>query len=172
MGAVMRFLGRLALLIGALTVFGAASPASASCYSDCMIGCTGYGQSSSYSCTTKSGYCSGKCLMEGGGVAKTFGAIAYSESTGSYGYSYKFANRKQAETEARNQCANKGGRNCKVATWYVDSCGALAKSSHGPWGVGQKNSQQAAQKEAQAYCKQHGGRDCSVVFTGCSRDGS
>lgn len=106
--------------------------------------------------------------MEGGGVSKTYGAIAYSDGTGSFGYSFQFSSKAQAEAQARNECSNKGGRNCKIATWYVNSCGALAKSSHGPWGVGQKNSEQAAQKQAKAFCKQHGGRDCSVVFTGCS----
>lgn len=151
-----------------LALVAAIMPASASCYSDCMIGCTGWGQSSTYSCTTRSGYCSGKCLMEGGGVPSLYGAIAYSDRTGAFGYSYKHGSRRQAEAEARGQCANKGGTNCKIATWYVNSCGALAKSGHGPWGVGQKNSEQAAQRQAQAFCKQHGGRDCSVVFTGCS----
>jgi serine/threonine-protein kinase len=155
-------------LVGLIVLAGAALPAHAqgysSCYADCMIGCTGYGQSSSYSCTRRSGYCSGKCM--GGGSERSYGAIAYSPSARNYGYSHQYGTRAEAERRARREC---GESDCQIAAWYFNSCGAVASSSNGAWGGGQANTVQGAQARAQARCAREGGVRCKVLYAACSR---
>jgi Domain of unknown function (DUF4189) len=142
------------------------SPARASCYSDCLGSCWMSSSAGSYSCTTKSGYCSAKCMSGGNDSAPSYGAIAYSASSGAYGFSEKYGNRVQAESRALSEC---GKGDCTVATWYFNSCGALATSGNGAWGGAQGSSERSARAQAQARCAKEGGTNCAVLFTRCSR---
>jgi hypothetical protein len=152
-----------------IVLMSAAVPAHgqsySSCYRNCMIGCTGYGQSSSYACTTRSGYCSGKC-MGGGGDVRSYGAIAYSPRTRAHGYAVKYGSRAEAERRAKSEC---GEHDCQIAAWYYNSCGAVATGSNGAWGGAQGSSMQEAGARAQARCARQGGADCRVLHATCSR---
>jgi Domain of unknown function (DUF4189) len=96
----------------------------------------------------------------------SYGAIAYSAETGDYGYSDRFANRAQAEQRARQEC---GKSDCEIATWYFDSCGALAADDDGNWGGAQGSDEQRAIEGARAQCAKEGGQNCKVIVSRCSR---
>jgi hypothetical protein len=55
-------------------------------------------------------------------AADTYGAIAFSPSSGADGYSYNFSSRSGAEEKALQEC----GRGCKVVIWFRNACAALA----------------------------------------------
>jgi serine/threonine-protein kinase len=96
----------------------------------------------------------------------SYGAIAYSPDGGNYGYSEQFANRAQAEQRARQEC---GKNDCEIATWYYNSCGALAADDDGSWGAAQGSNEQQANRTAQARCANEGGKNCKVIVSHCSR---
>ncbi len=52
-----------------------------------------------------------------------FGAIAYSPSTGAYGYAYNGVTRWQAESAAVSYC---GVFDCRSAVWVNNGCASLA----------------------------------------------
>jgi hypothetical protein len=109
------------------------------------------------------------CYDEPGGGAghrTTYGAIAYSPSSGSFGYSYEHANRTQAESRAVREC---GKDDCKVATWFFNNCGAVAAASNGAWGGAQGGSERTAQSAALSRCANEGGTSCEIKVTRCSR---
>lgn len=119
-GAVMHtFARRWLTVIVVIVLMSAAVPAHgqsySSCYRNCMIGCTGYGQSGSYACTTRSCYCSGKC-MGGGGDVRSYGAIAYSPRTRAYGYVVRYGNRAEAQRRAKSEC---GKHDCQIAACTI-----------------------------------------------------
>jgi len=96
---------------------------------------------------------------------RRYGAIAYSPSGGSYGYSSNFADRADAETRALKEC---GKDDCVIATWFFNHCGALATSSNGSWGADQAASEQGAQALAQARCVREGGSNCKIMASQCA----
>jgi serine/threonine-protein kinase len=102
----------------------------------------------------------------GGAGAASYGAIAFSSSTGRFGFSHHYANREAAEQEALDQCGRQG---CAIATWFFNNCGALATSSNGPWGADRAASERRAEALAQSRCTQEGGTDCRIKVTHCSR---
>jgi hypothetical protein len=167
MGMTMRSLAWAVFGIVGL-LLGETSPAVASCYSDCLGRCSMIGQTDTAACRSQSAYCSSKCMF-GGKDTRAYGAIAYSENDGAFGFSYGHASQDRAQGIAMDECGKNGGGSCRIATWYYNSCGALAKSSNGPWGVGQKDAVRQAQAEAVAYCVRYGGKNCKVVRTTCSR---
>ncbi len=62
-----------------------------------------------------------------------YGAIAYSSSTGRYGYSYDWGSRSEAEDYARSQC---GRSDCAIKVWFKNACGALAVGQTRRTGLG------------------------------------
>ncbi len=60
-----------------------------------------------------------------------YGAIAYSDSTGNWGYSHDYGSRAQAENSALRRCKSD---DCEIKVWFKNSCGALAKASNGALG--------------------------------------
>ena len=97
---------------------------------------------------------------------RSYGAIAYSPDGKAWGYSEEYGGRKQAENRARKECRLK---DCEIAAWFFNSCGALSSSENGPWGGAQGDNVQSAQQGAQARCAKEGGTNCKVVFSRCSR---
>jgi hypothetical protein len=79
-----------------------------------------------------------------------FGAIAYSPSGGRSGWAYNFSTRAAAESRAIQEC---GGGDCRVAAWFQNQCGALARSSDGSWSSGLGTSQSAAEANAMSSCR-------------------
>jgi serine/threonine-protein kinase len=79
----------------------------------------------------------------------TFGAIAYSPSAGSRGWSHGYNTRAAAENRALQEC---GHNDCRVAVWFLNQCGALAHATNGPWGWGLGSSRSIAESTALANC--------------------
>jgi serine/threonine-protein kinase len=65
--------------------------------------------------------------------ADEYAAIAYSPSTGSYGYWYGAKCRADAETGAMNNC---NGSDRRVVVWVENGWAALAVNNNGGWGYG------------------------------------
>lgn len=96
----------------------------------------------------------------------SYGAIAYSPDSGAWGYSEQYGSRAQAESRARKECREK---DCEIAAWFYNSCGAVAASDNGSWGGAQGGSVERAQQGAQARCAKEGGTNCKILFSRCSR---
>ena len=99
--------------------------------------------------------------------AQQFGAIAFSERTGAWGWSSGYDSRGEAERRALGECVARGGP-CVVATWFRDACGALAKSPDNGWGGEWGNSVSEAQSKAMSRCVAEGNRGCQVIESACS----
>ncbi len=94
-----------------------------------------------------------------------FGAIAYSPDTRSYGWAYKKLSRVDAEYAAMGQCA-KHGDDCRVATWFRNSCGALANGPKG-WGAASAPSRAEAEDKAMNLCYNRGD-GCKILTSTCA----
>lgn len=97
--------------------------------------------------------------------ADSFGAIAYSPATGATGWAHSFPNRSGAERMALGGCS-KSARDCRVAIWFKNACGAVARGSDG-WGSGWGNDRRRAELEAIGSCNQYTG-GCRVIRWQCS----
>ena len=95
-----------------------------------------------------------------------YGAIAYSPSTGAYGWSYDHVSRAAAEGAALAQCNQRAG-DCQVPLWFQNACGALAIGDGGGWGTGWGTSRGLAEGYALQTCRQYTG-NCSVRRWACT----
>jgi serine/threonine-protein kinase len=95
--------------------------------------------------------------LPGMAQAANFGAIAYSSSTGSYGWSYDYRSQAEAERVATKNC---GAADCAPALWFVDACGAIAIGDNG-YGTGWGTDRGRAEVEALNSCKSYTS-NCSV----------
>lgn len=98
--------------------------------------------------------------------ADNFGAIAFSQATGGYGYSYDHATRREAESRAMSECSSRN-RGCKVAIWFKNACGAVATGSNNAWGSAWAGSREGAERAALGYCRQHTS-NCQVLAWTCT----
>jgi serine/threonine-protein kinase len=96
-----------------------------------------------------------------------FGAIAYSTTSGAYGYSYDYPTRSEAEARAISECRTRGS-GCEVVIWYRNACGALATAPNGARGWAWAATRKKAQNSALEYCRNHGGDDCGVLCWSCA----
>ena len=96
--------------------------------------------------------------------ADNYGAIAYSSSSGRYGYSYDWGSRADAENYARSQC---GSTDCAVKVWFKNACGALAVGQNGGLGWGWSGSRGAAESTALNECQSRTG-GCSIKSWACT----
>lgn len=96
-----------------------------------------------------------------------YGAIAYSKSTGAYGYSGDYPTRAIAEERALSECRARGS-GCEVVIWFRNACAALATAGNGARGWAWSPTKAKAERSALEYCKKHGGRDCVVLCWSCS----
>ncbi len=158
-------MNRRALWLPALSflISMSAQPALAQCWEACSTYCDMYYQGT---CTSYRRSCEQRCGSPGPAAPRSFGAIAYSPGTGGYGYSFKLANRAEAEKRAIQEC---GKDDCKVATWFFNNCGALAIGKNGAWGGANGNTERIAQAAAQRRCAKEGGTNCEIKFTQCSQ---
>jgi Domain of unknown function (DUF4189) len=100
----------------------------------------------------------------GSGASVKYGAVAYSPSSGRFGYSDKYSSSGPAKKRALEEC---GQADCDI-TWFSNGCGAYSASSNGSWGGNWAPDAQRAQALAQAHCAQQGGTDCEIKISHCS----
>ncbi len=96
-----------------------------------------------------------------------YGAIAYSKSTGAYGYSGDYPTRAIAEERALSECRARGS-GCEVVIWFRNACAALATAGNGARGWAWAPTRAKAEGSALDYCRKHGGQDCVVLCWSCS----
>ena len=92
-----------------------------------------------------------------------WGALAYSSSTGRYGFAYDYATQAQAINAAVEKCRV---RDCQGVVWFHNGCGAFARG-RGAWGWGIGYSRGEAEAKALAECRKHGGY-CGIVGWACT----
>jgi len=97
--------------------------------------------------------------------AHGFGAIAYSRSTGSFGWSDDFDSRYGAEVRALNGCRAYAG-DCRVVVWVLNSCAALASGRTGGFGFAWHASRRVARSRALRQCRRND-RGCRIRKTIC-----
>ena len=102
--------------------------------------------------------------------ATEWGAIAYSYSTGAYGFSYDHDTQQEAVNAAVEACDEASSEDdCKAVVWFRNSCGAFANATGADpgygWGVG--DTQQEASAVALAECRKRG-TGCKIVRWQCT----
>lgn len=105
-------------------------------------------------------------LVGGNAFADSFGAIAYSPSTGQHGWSTGYDDRWRAEAAANGWC---GVDDCRTVVWVGDRCAAMAIGRDGArWSWGMSESRGDALERALEECSARD-VDCRVVRWICSR---
>lgn len=95
----------------------------------------------------------------GGDGSDGKGAIAVSDTTLKAAIVWKAANQNIANDAARDKC---GGGDCRVILQFSE-CGAISSDFDlGKYGVGEGNSEQAAQDKADEACRAAGGKNCKA----------
>jgi hypothetical protein len=96
-------------------------------------------------------------------AADNYGAIAFSQTTGNWGYTYDYGSRGSAEQGALNKC----GGGCSVVLWFKNACGALATGGGNGYGTGWAGTRGRAQGIAMSNCRAraHG---CGIVAWACT----
>lgn len=117
------------------------------------------------------GFAVAAILLAGTAAARDyFGSIAYSPSTGAYGYTSQESSRRNAENRALNACYEYAD-DCQTAISYWNGyCGAVARGDRNGWGSGSGPSGQEAQSDALRRCRQYT-RNCRVVRWQCAARG-
>jgi len=97
-----------------------------------------------------------------------YGAIAYDQTSGSYGSSSNQPTAARANEEALKSCAS---AECLVHPVEPHGCGALAKSDNDKaWGGADRDTIDAAKREAVEHCQNHTSNGhCKVVVTACNK---
>ena len=96
-----------------------------------------------------------------------YGAIAYSRRTEHYGWANRAESQAGAERRALEKCE---GRDCRIAGWFRNSCGALATGEGGQvTGFGHDVRVEEAKERAVRECRENRGRRCRVVVSACAR---
>ena len=96
-------------------------------------------------------------------AADSFGALAFSTSSGAAGRSYDYDSRDEAEERALQEC----GRGCEVVLWFKDACGALAVGEGNGYGTGWASSRSEAEGLAIDYCRKNTG-GCEIAQWACT----
>lgn len=85
--------------------------------------------------------------------ADSYAAIAYSEDTGQWGYSYGLGCRAEAENDALSRC---GGDDARIVVWCENACAALAVGDNGAYGYAWGSCRAEAERRAVRECRKHG----------------
>jgi hypothetical protein len=104
----------------------------------------------------------------GGENSSGFGAIAYSPSKRSWGESFGYGSRNDAERRAVRECKSEAG-DCQLAVTFYRQCGAVAGDDNGAWGTGLGSTPQLALRDALAACANNNGKDCELERVTCTR---
>jgi len=92
-----------------------------------------------------------------------YGAFAFSENTGAYGYSYDHSSRGSAEKDALNRCSG----SCTVVLWFKNACGALAAGDGHGYGTGWAGNRSRAEEIAMSNCEERTD-DCKLLAWACT----
>lgn len=99
-----------------------------------------------------------------------FGAIAYDQATGRYGFSWNEQSQDRAGGLARKDC---GSDNCRVIPVPPGKCGALATTDNPKestaWGASIKEQKAAAELGAMQDCQKHTSGQCKIRGSECNR---
>ncbi|HEY6720408.1 MAG TPA: DUF4189 domain-containing protein [Burkholderiales bacterium] len=94
------------------------------------------------------------------GKRQLWGSIAYSSTSGSFGYAVDRKTKRDAETEAYRQCGD-----CDVIKSFRDACGAIAQQPEKfVWRTGA--SREIAEQKALQRC----GADCAIAVWACTTE--
>jgi hypothetical protein len=96
-----------------------------------------------------------------------YGALAYSRSTGAYGYAYDHDSEARAKRAALNNCGRRAP-DCQVVITFIDQCGALAETPKREVSSGLGKTRKEAEDRSVEACRAAGGKDCSVAAWTCS----
>lgn len=168
--SVSRTIARLIACIAMLPVNGAAL-AQNECFSRCESNyylCLRGGASvGERGCSAIRSTCNMSCTQGGG----SFGAIAYSKVTRTYGFASQYESRERAERRAVQECAQSrsNATDCAVLVWFNNRCGALALGDDGGYGAAQDQTRQAASAKAMANCQPHAAT-CRIVRVVCGME--
>ena len=97
-------------------------------------------------------------------LADYFGAIAFSQDSGSVGYSYDYGGQSGAEQRALVECGNQA---CMVVVWFRNACGALAIGDGNGYGTGWAATRGEAENIAMSNCNQNSS-SCGVTRWVCT----
>ncbi|HEU0221632.1 MAG TPA: DUF4189 domain-containing protein [Paracoccaceae bacterium] len=97
-----------------------------------------------------------------------FGAIYFSQDTGAYGYAWNYRSQEAAEDAAYEECRKQRARDCEMATWFSDACGALAIADGNGWGASWGNTIREAERKAMQTCKDFNNIGCRIEVSGCA----
>ena len=161
------------LFLSSLTIFlGLAAqptPAQDNCYEYCTYSCPNDDTRSE--CTDN---CVGRCGPGGdlentwnGGSDAPYGAIAYGQQSGAFGYAFNQDTISRADHVAMSNCAQHGD-DCKIVVQLTHACGAVAAGSNGTWAAEQGASKDEAQRNALASCAVNAGGACEIQAWTCS----
>jgi hypothetical protein len=92
-----------------------------------------------------------------------YGAIAFSQGTGAYGYSYDAGSRGSVEEAALTRC----GGSCSVVLWFKNACGALAAGDSHGFGTGWAGDRSRAEEIAMSNCAKST-NDCKLLASTCT----
>ncbi|HEX3885171.1 MAG TPA: DUF4189 domain-containing protein [Stellaceae bacterium] len=97
-----------------------------------------------------------------------FGAFAYDEGAGKFGYSYNEQTQGKADAAALKGCASGG---CKVVfRTGPQQCGAIAATENGKiWGGSRRDRREAAELAAMQDCQKRGSAQCKIKASQCNR---
>jgi|SRR5271168_2581722 len=97
-----------------------------------------------------------------------FGAFAYEEATGKYGFSWNEADQHHADGAALKGCASD---NCKIVFRVGPKhCGAIAMTENGKiWGGADRDGRDAAKLAALENCQKRTKEQCVVRGNECNR---
>jgi hypothetical protein len=108
------------------------------------------------------------------GPPAVWGALAISQASTYYGYSYDYPSADQAGAAALKSCNSnfKGKSDCKVRSTFARTCIGLATSTDNVWGYSATYADLVAtDKEALNVCQKAGGKACTTVLDYCSPNG-
>jgi uncharacterized protein DUF4189 len=165
--------GLLGVVVAAGLLTTVASPARADCMSSCMSekGCGLQYESSRVQpgfCSIAKSDCEVRCRRGGEEASSTYGAIAFSPATGAWGDAFGYPSRGGAEQRALGECGRRA-RDCTVAVWFRDQCGAIASASGGVWASGLGKTAAAASADVMTDCRKRGAKSCESRHAVCSR---
>ena len=108
------------------------------------------------------------CVAAAEAAPAGYGAIAYDQTSGSFGSSSNQPTAARANEEALKSCAS---AECRVHSVEPHGCGALAKSdTDKAWGGADRDTVEDAKREAVEHCQTHTSTGhCKIVVTACNK---
>ena len=97
-----------------------------------------------------------------------YGAFAYDDGAGKFGYSYNEQTQDKADAAALKGCGSGG---CKVVfRTGPQQCGAIAATENGKiWGGSRRDRREAAELAAMQDCQKRGTGQCKIKASECNR---